>query len=217
MRLFSWLIGSVTKRLMTREWEELRTAVERVRVDFSKNPAVMPAWIAQALLISGEDHRFFRHGGIDIFAVCRAVWRGTVLGRREGASTIEMQLVRVLTGRFELTLARKIREAGLATLLSVALPKSEIPALYLHVAYYGTAMTGYSRACAQLGLNQSRMSPRQAAALVARLKYPEPAAKSERVSELIRVRTAYLLRLYTKHLETHAYRGLAERTEYATV
>jgi membrane carboxypeptidase/penicillin-binding protein PbpC len=217
MLLLSRLICIVAKQLMWREWEELCTRIERLKKYSSGNPAVAPAWIAQALLISGEDHRFFRHGGIDVFAVCRAIWRRLFMGRREGASTIEMQLVRVLTRRFELTLARKVREAGLATLLTSIVSKSEIPGLYLRVAYYGTKMTGYSSACAQLGLDPSRMSPRQAAALVARLKYPEPAAPSERVGKLIRVRTAHLLRLYTEHLNSQAYIGLPGRSEYATI
>ena len=96
-----------------------------------------PSWLVQALLISAEDHRFFSHAGIDFVAVCRALYRGIILGRKEGASTIEMQLVRVLTGRYERTLSRKLREAALATLLARAVPKSDLPALYIHVAYFG--------------------------------------------------------------------------------
>lgn len=217
MRLFASLIRCIAKPLLSREWEQLRNAVDRLRDESLVDAANEPAWIAQALLISGEDHRFFRHGGIDLFAVCRAVWKGFVLRHREGASTIEMQLVRVLTGRFEVTIGRKIREAGLATLLTAAVPKSELPALYLRVGYYGTNMTGYSSACARLGFESCKMTPRQAAALVARLKYPEPAALSERVSELIRLRTAHLIRLHIDHLETPAYCGLTGRAEYATI
>ena len=96
-----------------------------------------PSWLVQALLISAEDHRFFSHAGIDFVAVCRALYRGIILGRKEGASTIEMQLVRVLTGRYERTLSRKLREAALATLLARAVPKSDLPALYIQVAYFG--------------------------------------------------------------------------------
>ena len=217
MILLSKVVRSIARHLMAGEWQELRCSVHQLRTDAAMDPAGAPAWIAQAMLISGEDHRFFQHGGIDVAAVCRAVWRGGVLKRREGASTIEMQLVRVLTGRYERTVRRKIHEAWFATLLSEAVPKSEIPGLYLRVAYYGTRMEGYLRACNQLGLRPSDMSIRQAASLVARLKYPEPATCSERVTKLIEFRTAHLMRLHARHLETQAYHGLQRGIDYATI
>jgi membrane carboxypeptidase/penicillin-binding protein PbpC len=217
MHYFASLIRCVAKRLLSREWEQLSRSVDRLRAESLLESSNCPAWIAQALLLSGEDHRFFTHGGIDVFAVCRAAWRRVVWGRREGASTIEMQLVRVLTGRFERTLVRKIREAGLATLLAASVPKSELPVLYLRVGYYGTHMVGYSRACTRLGYTSHSMTPRQAAALVARLKYPEPATPSDRVTALIRQRTTHLLRLHRQHLETRAYYGLLGRVDYAAI
>src|ERR1700686_1168007 len=112
------IISKIAILLLCREWESLRPPLLGLHQRHLREASGAPPWIVQALLISGEDHRFFDHAGIDFIAVCRAVWRGHVLRRREGASTIEMQLVRVLTGRFERTLVRKIREAGLATLLA---------------------------------------------------------------------------------------------------
>src|SRR5882672_10525141 len=90
MRVASWIVRNIARRLTVREWEDLRSQLNRVRGDFLNDPGGEPAWMAQAMLISGEDHRFFGHGGVDAVAVCRAVWRGVVLRRREGASTIEM-------------------------------------------------------------------------------------------------------------------------------
>lgn len=138
------------------------------------------------------------------------------LRQREGASTIEMQLVRVLTGRFELTLARKIREAALATLVASSMPKSEILALYLQVAYYGTEMTSYLGACSKLGYHPQYLGLAEAASVVARLKYPQPAQRSDKALLRIRGRTAHLLRLHQMHLETRVYRGLL-KGKYATV
>ena len=48
-----------------------------------------------------------------------------------------MQLVRVLTGRFERSWRRKIDEMVLAVLLTRHVPSNELPALYLSVGYYG--------------------------------------------------------------------------------
>lgn len=211
------LICYLAVRFLSQEVEELRDRIEQLRAVHRLDSAHAPSWIAQAMLISGEDHRFFQHGGIDVIAICRALWRGVVLGHREGASTIEMQLVRVMTGRFERTFTRKLREGLLAVVVSSTVTKSDIPALYLRVAYYGTGMNGYSCTCARLRLDPLLLSPRQAAGLVARLKYPEPAMESDRVNSRIRLRTAHLLRLHNEHLETRAYHGLLRSTEYATV
>ena len=48
-------------------------------------------------LVIGEDHRYYKHPGFDIIGICRAIYKNVFLGKREGASTIEQQLVRVLT------------------------------------------------------------------------------------------------------------------------
>jgi len=74
----------------------------------------MPPHVIQALL-AAEDSRFFAHGGVDVFAIMRAVFSN--LRRRavrEGASTITQQLVRGFFLTSERTLGRKIREAILA-------------------------------------------------------------------------------------------------------
>ena len=159
MILLGRIVSKIASVFLSRDWETLRPVLLELNRRHLEDVNDTPPWIAQALLISGEDHRFFNHLGVDFIALCRAVWRGCVFGRREGASTIEMQLVRVLTGRFERTLARKVREAGLATLLGSAVSKSDIPALYLRIAYYGTGMDTFSAACAKLCLEPVSMSP----------------------------------------------------------
>ena len=62
------------------------------------------------LLISGEDHRFFYHIGFDFIAIARAIKNRVLYNKVEGASTIEQQLVRVLTNDYQRTFSRKIRE-----------------------------------------------------------------------------------------------------------
>src|SRR5262245_48824952 len=96
-QVFSWF----ALLLLQREWRELESRLRKVYGEYISDPNRWPPALAQQLLISGEDHRFFRHRGIDPIAICRSIWRGVVLGRREGASTIEMQVVRVVSGRFE--------------------------------------------------------------------------------------------------------------------
>ena len=131
MRALARIVSVIALLFLTREWLLIRDDLARVYRARSSVSEHRPSALAQQLLISGEDHRFFRHGGIDPIAICRAMWRGLVLGQNEGASTIEMQVIRVVTGSFERTLRRKIRELAFATLVAREIPKQALPSLYL--------------------------------------------------------------------------------------
>lgn len=145
------------------------------------------------VLVIGEDRRFHVHAGFDPVAIAGALWRLIKLGRLSGASTIEQQFVRVLTGDRERTVGRKAREIILACALNIAYEKADIAGMYLAVAYFGWRMNGVEGACGRLSINLSEMTLRQAASLVARLKYPEPQDPTGQRSELIARRTEYLL------------------------
>lgn len=60
-----------------------------------------------AFLVEGEDHRYYKHIGFDVIGIGRAIYRDVFLGKREGASTIEQQLVRVLTEDYRYSLRPK--------------------------------------------------------------------------------------------------------------
>jgi len=196
---------------------KLRAELTRVYRSHVNAAGCHPTALAQQLLISGEDHRFFRHGGIDPIAICRATWRGIVLGRPEGASTIEMQLVRVVSGRFERSLRRKLREMALATLVTRAIPKEALPAVYLRIGYFGWRMNGFENACRRLELSLVGLTPAQTARLVARLKYPQPHATGSERWNQINTRAQHLLRLHSLHKCSRAYAGLAIQEKYETV
>lgn len=215
--IIATITRNISRRLVQAEWTTLSQKLIRLYGIHERDSRGRPPRTMQALLISGEDHRFFSHYGIDPIAVCRVVWRRCVHWKREGASTIEMQLVRVLTGRYERTVSRKLREAALATLVSVIVPKSELPALYLRVAYYGWHMNGFTEACRRLNLNPSSMSRQDAAGLVARLKYPEPREMPPRRRKQIEMRQQHLLFLSDKHALNNTYRGIMRVPDYETI
>jgi membrane carboxypeptidase/penicillin-binding protein PbpC len=81
------------------------------------------------LLVVGEDRRFWNHGGVDLLAMCRALCHILIHRQLHGASTIEQQLVRTLTGYRKLSLKRKAREIILACVLGDFLDKREVAAL----------------------------------------------------------------------------------------
>ncbi len=83
MKGLARLVAIFARWLLRREWSQLRDRLARAYQSHVDNHASCPSVLAQQLLISGEDHRFFSHGGIDHIAVCRALWRGVVLRRPE--------------------------------------------------------------------------------------------------------------------------------------
>ncbi|WP_161492853.1 biosynthetic peptidoglycan transglycosylase [Pseudomonas putida] len=119
-------------------------------------------------LVVGEDHRSALHYGVDPLAIVRAIKVRMVEGKRQGASTVEQQLVRVVTERFERTLRRKLREQILAVMLASTFSKNELARSYLKVAYYGVALIGVQ------GVERLRfgLTPASDAAIIAHLKYP---------------------------------------------
>jgi penicillin-binding protein 1A len=161
---------------------------------FQKGSIIEPSSLVVGLLVAGEDHRFYSHQGVDFIAIVRAIWKRFRFNIIEGASTIEQQLVRVLTGNYERRLKRKIKEIMLATLLSRAFPKEDMAKIYLTIAYYGWRMNGFKQACIRLKLNPRNITVTQAASLVARLKYPEPQNPSSARTLQIYNRVHYILR-----------------------
>lgn len=177
------------------EWQFIESQLLGIMAD-SEKLDISPTLVA--LLIVAEDHRFGRHPGVDPISLCRALWRTLICGKREGGSTIAMQLVRVITGRYEKTLSRKISEIYFAIRITMYVCKPDIPKLYLTIAYFGWRMNGLKQASARLKLNSSSVSLPAAAAVIARLKYPEPRRPTkERLSKIAK-RSKYIIARYEK-------------------
>ena len=106
----------------------------------------IPAHIKNAL-ISTEDRQFYRHSGLDLKAVARAIikdiWAGEFV---EGASTITQQLAKTLFLTPRKTLVRKIKEATLAFQLERRYTKDEILTFYLNQVYFGSGAYGVDSA-----------------------------------------------------------------------
>ena len=201
----SRFLPQIARLLLRKEWSSLKKSLDlEYRHYLTDDDNSVSPFLSRAL-ISGEDHRYFGHNGIDLIAICRALWRRLAWGVCEGASTIEMQTVRVLTGRYERTLGRKLREMLLATLVTHVIPKEELPAVYLRIAYFGWRMNGLNQACRRLDLNSSFLTLYEAAALIARLKYPEPRQVPLPRRTQISLRVQHLIKLYQRHSEQGVY------------
>ncbi len=106
--------------------------------------ADFPPQLTEALLAT-EDSRFFSHRGLDFWGVARAAV-GWIEGRREGASTITMQVARNFYLRRERTLMRKFTEIILALEIERRFAKKEILERYMNQIYLGGGSFGFAAA-----------------------------------------------------------------------
>jgi penicillin-binding protein 1A len=93
-----------------------------------------------------EDARFFEHGGIDYVGVARAALANLAGSRRQGASTITMQVARNVYLTSEKTFTRKIYEALLTLKLENGLSKNQILEIYMNQIFLGNRAYGFSAA-----------------------------------------------------------------------
>jgi penicillin-binding protein 1A len=110
----------------------------------------VPRHVRRAI-IAIEDERFFKHDGVDVRAIARALVANVRSGGiKEGGSTITQQYVKnviIAPGDVaEKTLQRKIDEAALARQLEKRLTKKQILFRYLNTVYFGKGAYGIQAA-----------------------------------------------------------------------
>ncbi len=201
-----FILRHIAKRLYNKKYDRLRDRLLE-EYELLKISDADTANILSKLLISGEDHRFYYHIGFDLIAIIRAIRNRIIYQKVEGASTIEQQLVRVITKDFDKTFRRKIQEILLATTVSSIVPKNAIPKIYLNVAYYGTGMNGLSQTYSKLGITDKEALPiEQAAEIISRIKYPQPSKFNQNRLRQIETRKQHLIKLYNNHLNRRYFK-----------
>lgn len=127
------------------------------------------------MLLAYEDKRFYEHVGVDPFALGRAAFQ--LAHQRHivsGASTLSMQVARLLEPREHRSFGAKLRQVTRALELEHALSKDEILSLYLTLAPYGGNLEGVRAASlAYFGKEPRRLTVGEAALLVALPQSPE--------------------------------------------
>ncbi|MEM7059337.1 MAG: penicillin-binding protein 1C [Pseudomonadota bacterium] len=128
-----------------------------------------------AQLLAYEDGRFHRHNGVDFLAMARALVQTVQYGRPvSGASTLTMQVARLLRGQTTRTMGAKIDQIRLAFALERRLTKDQILQLYLTLAPFGGNIEGVrAAALTWFGKEPNRLTPAEAAMLVALPQSPE--------------------------------------------
>nr|WP_245884868.1 transglycosylase domain-containing protein [Glaciihabitans tibetensis] len=153
--------------------------------DFAKDAAV-----------SGEDRRFYEHGGIDLTGIARAAVKNLASGDvGEGASTITQQYVKntfvqsaldlpteaeqdaAYEAAIEPSFDRKLKEIKLALSLEKQYTKQEILLAYLNIANFGGNTYGIQAAASRYyNTSALNLTAAQAASLIAIVQSPSALA-----------------------------------------
>lgn len=149
--LFEASRGSRTTRLyynadrgsevyVAREWESERIlgAENAIWTEYSEIPENL-----KAAFLAVEDHRFFRHDGVDWYRTGKAALNQLFhFDSRFGGSSITQQLIKNMSGDDEQTARRKLREMARAVALERRFTKEEILELYLNIVPMGENSVG---------------------------------------------------------------------------
>jgi penicillin-binding protein 1A len=154
----------------------------------------VPQQLKDAIL-AAEDERFYQHTGIDYLGVLRATYANLAArGRRQGASTITMQVARNFFLSSEKTLTRKLYEALLSFKIEHNLTKDQILELYVNQIYLGQRAYGFGAAAqTYFGKSLGQLTLAESAILAGLPKAPStynPTANPKRAKQ----RQQYVLR-----------------------
>lgn len=135
-KMTSRILGS-RGELLARFYDENRLVVPL---------AGMPEFMPRAF-VAAEDARFYRHSGVDLWSIFRALVHNIrVGGRAQGGSTITQQVTRSLLLTRKKLYTRKIKEAILAYRIDSRLSKEDILYIYLNQIYLGEGAYGVAAA-----------------------------------------------------------------------
>ncbi len=108
--------------------------------------ADVPQLLKDAIL-AAEDDRFYEHYGVDVAGLVRASVANAVSGgKRQGASTITMQVARNFFLSREKTISRKLYEILLSLKIEASLSKDQILELYFNQIFLGQRAYGFAAA-----------------------------------------------------------------------
>lgn len=200
------LTPSQITRLSDRDGEPFRSYSVEKRILLAEGE--VPETFTRVLL-AAEDRNFYAHGGFDIVGVFRAVIQNWHRGERfSGASTITMQVARMLFLDRAKIWRRKIRETLLAVELEKRLSKQQILTLYCNLTYFGHGNYGVESASRYyFGKPSAELTHAQAATLVAIVPSPSVWTPYHR-PEIVRTRRDAILRMLGE-------RGVVTRDEAA--
>ena len=141
------IILSITALLVGKGYEMYREAIKETpleekvneiksRENYTELSELPETYLYVYLLV--EDHRFYKHSGIDVIAIGRAVVNNIkTMSFAEGGSTITQQIAKNEYFTQEKKMTRKIAEVFMAFKIEKNYDKDEILELYINTIYFG--------------------------------------------------------------------------------
>ncbi len=152
-------------------------------------------------VLAYEDQYFEQHFGINPLAIIRAMWFNISNQRTIGASTITMQVARMMHHQPR-TLGQKLIEMFQSLQLELHYSKEEILTFYLNNAPYGGNIEGFASASFRyFNLSPSSLSLSQIAYLTTIPKNPN-ANRPKKSRDISKIKNRLLRRIYGLNLLT---------------
>ncbi|MER2153992.1 MAG: PBP1A family penicillin-binding protein [Solibacillus sp.] len=125
-------------------------------------------------VIATEDQKFYKHNGINVIGIVRAMTQNTLRGEIvAGGSTITQQLAKNVFLTQERTYTRKLKELILTKKIERTYDKDEIMERYLNQIYFGEGAWGVQRAAqTYFGKDVSELTLGESAMLAGLIKAP---------------------------------------------
>jgi penicillin-binding protein 1A len=168
----------------------------------------------QLAIIAVEDAQFYNHSGLNYFSIVRAVFKDTInrsfpIGK--GASTITLQLARMLTGRYEKTWDRKIKDILIARKIEKQYSKHQILTLYANLHVMGPGIYGVAAAADYyFGKQLKDLTLEECTTIAGLPRSPGRYSPKTRPKDAIARRNLVLDRMATEHMIS---KKLAEETK----
>ena len=171
----------------------------------------LPPDLVNTLLIS-EDHRFYEHSGIDLFAFFRVIKGVLTFNNSGGGSTLTQQLAKnlytqnidksldgpiAMLGSLPKRIIQKTKEWIISTNLEEKFTKEEIIAMYLNTCNFSSNAFGIKVAAeTYFGKPPDSLNLQESAILVGMLQSPSLFNPKQNPDNALRKRNDVLLKLY---------------------
>lgn len=120
------------------EKSPLDETIENIRHDEAYTKISEVPEMYKKAVIAVEDHRFYKHHGLDIIAIGRAIINDIkAFSFVEGGSTITQQIAKNLYFTQEKKITRKVAEVFMASKIEKNYEKDEILEIYINTIYFG--------------------------------------------------------------------------------
>ena len=147
--------------------QSIEDRIEKVRADANYTQFADVPEIFIDAIIAVEDSRFYKHSGVDIVALTRAMTAN--IRQKEfvqGGSTISQQFAKNLLFSHDQNLSRKIAELFATNYIEKNYEKDEILEAYINVIYYGDGYYNIREASmGYFGVEPNDLTPYQATML----------------------------------------------------